>query len=58
MLVLNRDNTIQYITQLNTEVLKQPEGLTFLADGTMYISDEGRDGRANILKFNYNRNEK
>lgn len=58
LLVLNRDNTIQYITQLNTEVLKQPEGLTFLADGTMYISDEGRDGRANILKFNYNRNEK
>jgi uncharacterized protein YjiK len=58
MLVLNRDNTIQYITQLNAEVLKQPEGLTFLSDGTMYISDEGRDGRANILKFNYNRNEK
>ncbi len=58
LLVLNRDNTIQYITKLNPEILKQPEGITFLSDGTMYISDEGRDGRANILKFNYHRNEK
>lgn len=58
LLVLNRDNTIQHITQLNPGLLKQPEGLTFMKDGTMFISDEGRDGRGNILKFNYLPHEK
>lgn len=53
LLVLNRDNSIQYVTNLDPDIFKQPEGITFLKDGTMYISDEGRDGKGNILKFNY-----
>ncbi|HRI80593.1 MAG TPA: SdiA-regulated domain-containing protein, partial [Cyclobacteriaceae bacterium] len=58
LLVLSRNNTIQFITTLDPGLFKQPEGITFMEDGTMFISDEGRDGHGNILKFNYQPNAK
>lgn len=56
LLVLSRNNTIKYITKLDPDIFKQPEGITFMDDGTMFISDEGRDGKGNILKFSYKPN--
>ncbi|MBN7812784.1 SdiA-regulated domain-containing protein [Algoriphagus sp. H41] len=38
---------------LDPSLFKQPEGITFAPDGTLYISNEARDGRANILIFSY-----
>lgn len=38
---------------LNRSLFKQPEGITFAPDGTLYISNESADGRANILIFRY-----
>ena len=40
---------------LDPGLFKQPEGITFAPDGTLYISNEAVDGRANILKFPYHR---
>lgn len=42
--------------KLDNDIFKQPEGICFEDDGTLYISNEGRDGKANILKFNYKKN--
>ena len=53
LLVLDPSGKIVCIKELDTEVFKQPEGLTFMQDGTMYISDEGQQGHGNILKFDY-----
>jgi hypothetical protein len=53
MVVLNRKGEILNIRSLNPEIFKQPEGLCFTADGDMYISDEGRSGKGNILYFQY-----
>lgn len=53
MVVLNRKGEILYIRSLNPEIFKQPEGLCFTENGDMYISDEGRNGKGNILYFQY-----
>lgn len=44
--------------KLDNDIFKQPEGICFEEDGTLYISNEGRDGKGNILKFNYQENKK
>lgn len=38
---------------LDPILFKQPEGLAFDAQGDMYISNEGGEGRANVLLFRY-----
>jgi hypothetical protein len=38
---------------LDPGLFKQPEGLTFDRQGNMYISNEGGEGRANVLVFRY-----
>lgn len=52
LVVLNPKGTkILHIEPLDPEVFKQPEGICFMANGDLYISNEGRSGKANILKF-------
>lgn len=37
--------------RLDKDLFKQPEGIAFDTKGTLYISNEAKDGRANILIF-------
>lgn len=39
--------------KLNKKLHRQPEGLTFLTDGTMIISDEAAGKRATLTKYNF-----
>lgn len=41
------------IYKMNPTHFPQPEGITFATNGDMYISNEGADGKATILKFPY-----
>lgn len=52
ILCLNKDGKINYAFHLNPKIFKQPEGLAFSKDGSMYISDEGREGKPNLIKIN------
>lgn len=52
--VFNMNGTIEYITKLNPELFNMPEGITFLPNGDMLISNEGRINPPTILRFNYN----
>ena len=54
ILVLSYDGKIKFALHLDKNIFKQPEGLTFSYDGTMYISDEGRGGKANLIKLSRN----
>ena len=55
LLVLNREGDIVEYYRLNPSIFRQPEGICFSSDGTLYISNEGRGQPANILIFSYSR---
>lgn len=40
------------LTHLKSSIHKQPEGICFSPDGTLYISNEGDDGKGTIMRFN------
>ncbi len=53
MVVLNRSNEIVHIQKLRKKVHAQPEGIVFDKDGTLYISNEGKNGKGTIAVFGY-----
>lgn len=46
----------EQVIRLDPNLFNQPEGMTFAPNGDLYISNEGGDGIATILKFNYKKN--
>jgi len=53
LIVLSHQGELLYIRDLPEEIFRKPEGITFLSNGDMLISNEGLDGIANIQRFNY-----
>lgn len=51
LMVYSPDKKIQTIIQLNTKVHPQPEGICFSPDGTLYISNEGKEDKGTISVF-------
>lgn len=51
LLVLNKNWKIKSLMFLDPIKFKQPEGICFDPEGTLFIANEGREGKANILKF-------
>ncbi len=47
----NSSGTILFENDLKHPQFKQPEGLAFSTNGDLYISNEGKSGKANILFF-------
>ncbi len=50
VLILDSLSKPRSIHHFNRESFSQPEGLTFSPEGTLYISNEGKHGTANILE--------
>ncbi len=50
---LNRDGTLINRYDLSNKLFKQPEGMTFAANGDLYISNEADGGKATIHLFRY-----
>ncbi len=55
LVVLNSDGALHTAVHLDGDKFKQPEGITFDELGNMYISNEARGGKANVLFFEYNK---
>jgi hypothetical protein len=53
LFVFDLDGSLEYMEKLNPELFNQPEGIAFLNNGDMLISNEGGPGNATLLRFNY-----
>jgi uncharacterized protein YjiK len=53
LLECTRQGKLIKIYKINPTHFPQPEGITFATNGDMYISNEGLEGKATILKFPY-----
>jgi uncharacterized protein YjiK len=53
LIVLNKNGSIEAVNPLPSSLYKQPEGICFAPNGDMFISNEGKGGKATILRFNY-----
>ena len=51
LLVMSADGKILHMEKLKKKVHRQPEGIAFDQDGTLYISNEGKDGMGSIHRF-------
>jgi len=49
--VLNPQGRILALISLNKKIHKQPEGICFSPDGTLYISNEGKGSKGTIMEF-------
>lgn len=54
LFIFDKSGTVQQMISLNPATFNQPEGITFLENGDMFISNEGLGkGPATLLRFNY-----
>ena len=44
---------LESVIFLDEKMIPQPEGITFDTDNNLYISSEGKNGKGEILKFNF-----
>lgn len=56
LVILGKDGKLEDVFRLDALLFNQPEGMTFAPNGDLYISNEGGDGIATILKFNFKKN--
>lgn len=55
LFIFSKKGKIEHIEQLDTELFNKAEGITFLPEGDMFITNEGQNGRPTLLYFNYKR---
>lgn len=53
LFVFEMNGNLEYVEKLKYDLFPQPEGITFMSNGDMLISNEGRNGVGTILRFNY-----
>lgn len=53
LMVVSPQGQILHIEKMKKSIHAQPEGICFDADGTLYISNEGKGGKGRILRFNF-----
>lgn len=51
VVVLDASGKILHIEPLDPGLHKQPEGICFDRDGTLFISNEGKDGKGKLMRF-------
>jgi uncharacterized protein YjiK len=51
MLVIDRESKLQHIELLPPKMFTQPEGITFNGAGDLFLSSEGRGGKAKLATF-------
>jgi hypothetical protein len=47
------NSDLEHVEQLNPALFNKAEGITFLENGDMLISNEGQSKKPTVLRFNY-----
>ncbi len=55
LLMIEKNGSIKNLLQLDPVIFNKAEGLAFLPDGTMLISNEAQKGKPTLLSFGYNK---
>ena len=55
MAVYTKSGELKNYIMLNPKMFNKPEGITFLPDGTMIITNEGEMGQPTLLRFSWNK---
>jgi uncharacterized protein YjiK len=55
LFVFNGDGSLAQMTLLEQHTFNKSEGIAFLPDGDMLITNEGQDKKPTLLRFNYER---
>lgn len=53
LFVFDMKGNIEFMEKLDSDLFPQPEGITFLNNGDMLISNEGQNKKPTIVRFNY-----
>ena len=53
LVIASKAGKVEQVFKLDETLFNQPEGMTFAPNGDLYISNEGGEGVATILKFLY-----
>jgi uncharacterized protein YjiK len=53
LMICSLKGDVEKVYSLNPDVFSQPEGICFSPAGDMFISNEGLQGKATIIKFSY-----
>ena len=56
LIIIDKNKKLEKIIPLPPEHFIQPEGICFDPEGNLFISNEGKGGKANILRFTYEPN--
>lgn len=53
LFVFDMNGNIEYLEKLNPDLFAQPEGITFMNNGDMYISNEARNELPTLVRYNF-----
>lgn len=53
LFVFDMKGNIVFMEQLDSSLFRQPEGITFMKNGDMFISNEGKGKAATLVKFSF-----
>jgi hypothetical protein len=53
LFVFNMKGEIEYMERLKPDLFNQPEGITFMKNGDLYISNEGKKKSPTLVRFKY-----
>jgi hypothetical protein len=53
LFVFDMNGNIEYMEKLDSDLFNQPEGITFLKNGDMLISNEAQNKKPTLVRFNY-----
>jgi len=56
LFVFNMNGEIEYMEKLDSDLFNQPEGIAFLKNGDMLISNEGHNKKPTLVRCNYLKN--